>query len=424
MAALMFVVVATSSASAQTQELPNAITWLAPSGTSASDQGLENYYNGTFHGSRRYSMPASYAPDGMYLPPPRVVWDDTLGYWDNSQVVDIGGYYTDDTNSSMWWSPEDYYNAHPEAISPAGEILQPATYHPNLAINPVWISTPGYRSIPNEIPRQYYASESVDLYIAVGDSMVAIQRTLTILEKMPSGDDAQVSSTTTQEAAYLDWATGSFSTGEFQASFPTASEDPVIQDPGEGNDTNTHLYPHMFVLDTSIFPNDIEAGCKFISVVSFNYNHDSDTVENLYTYKQIGSTNVPIGLEDSVEIASIDVPGGGQADINFDFLGAGYVGIHFVGDIYTKMLPMNWMVPIQPFEWHIKWSIDLTANVDQPVSSGTINGYHFAYPTFTITSEKGLLYQSQQTSLLSLASLRWSETPLLMNAVSIPGVTF
>lgn len=247
--AAMSVAVATSSASAQTQELPNAITWLAPSGTSASDQGLENSYNGTFHGSRRYWMPSSYAPDGMYLPPPRIVWDDTLGYWDNSQVVDVGGYYTDDTNSSMWWSPEDYYNAHPESISPTGEILQPATYHPNFAINPAWVSTPGYRTLSDEVPRQYYAVESVDLYIAVGDSAVAVQRSLTILEKMPSGDDVQVSSTTTLEATYLDWSTGLFSTAEFQATFPSKQTN---QDPGEGGDATAQTTPTTDLVEVDI----------------------------------------------------------------------------------------------------------------------------------------------------------------------------
>ena len=231
MAAVMYVVVTTCTVSGQTQELPNAMTWLAPSGTSASNQGLDSYGNGTFSGLRRYWMPPSYMPDGMYPPPPRIVWDDTLGYWDHSQVTDAGGYYTNDANSGTWWSAETYYQAHPEAMSSTGEILQPALYYPNYVINPVWVSTPGYRTIPDEVPRQYYATESVDVYVAIGDSVVAIQRTLTILERMPLGDVARVSSTTSPEVAYLDWPSGLFSTGEFYASFPQKQTDP-----GEGND--------------------------------------------------------------------------------------------------------------------------------------------------------------------------------------------
>jgi hypothetical protein len=240
-AVAMYVFAMTSTASGQTQDLPNAMTWLAPSGTSASNQALDSAGNGAFSGYRRYSMPSS------YMPPPRIVWDDTLGYWDNSQVIDAGGYYTDDANSGMWYSEEAYYGAHPDAISPTGEILQSALYYPNWVINPVWVSTLGYRTIPDDVPRQYYATESVNVYVALGDSMVAVQRTLTILEKMPSGDDAQVSSTTSLEAAYLDWATGLFSTGEFYASFPQQQTDP-----GEGGDSMGQAAPTANIVEVDI----------------------------------------------------------------------------------------------------------------------------------------------------------------------------
>lgn len=321
-AALMFVAVATSSASAQTQELPDAITWLAPSGTSASNQGLENYYNDvTFYGSRRYWMPSSYAPDGMYIPPARIVWDDTLGYWDNSQVSDIGGYYTDDANSLIWWSLEAYYEAHPEAMSSTGEILQPAIYHPHYAINPVRVSTPGYRTLPDEVPRQYYAAESVNVYVALGDSMVAIQRTLTIFEKMPSGDDVQASSTTSPEIAYLDWSTGLFSTGEFYASFPQQQTDP-----GEGGDSPAQTTPtpdlvqvdlgytrikdldvyHTFTLftDTSICGGQqyvvraglwMRDGNDYLEALAEAYNENSnDRPSETVSLQKIGAMEAPI----------------------------------------------------------------------------------------------------------------------------------
>jgi hypothetical protein len=239
-AVAMYVFAMTSTSSGQTQDLPNAMAWLTPSGTSASNQALDSAGNGAFSGYRLYSMPSSYMPDGMYLPPPRIVWDDTLGYWDNSQVIDAGGYYTDDTNSGMWYSEEAYYGTHPDAISPTGEILQSALYYPNWVINPVWVSTPGYRTISDDAPRQYYATESVNVYVALGDSVVAVQRTLTILEKMPSGDDAQVSSTTSLEAAYLDWSTGLFSTGEFYASIPQNQAEP---EPSEGSDATGQTTP-------------------------------------------------------------------------------------------------------------------------------------------------------------------------------------
>ena len=228
-AVAMYVLATTSTVSGQKQDFPNAMTWLAPSGV---NQALDSSGNGAFSGSRPYSLPSSYMPDGMYLPPPRIVWDDTLGYWDNSQAIDAGGYYTDDTYSGIWYTEEAYYGAHPAAISPTGEILQSALYYPSWVINPVWVSAPGYRTIPDDVPRQYYATESVNVYVAPGDSMVAVKRTITIIEKMPSGDDVQVSSTTSLEASYLDWSTGLFSTGEFYASFPQQQTDP-----GEGSDT-------------------------------------------------------------------------------------------------------------------------------------------------------------------------------------------
>lgn len=260
-AVAMYVFATTSTASGQTQDLPNAMTWLAPSGTSASNQALDSAGNGAFSGYRRYSMPSSYMPDGMYLPPPRIVWDDTLGYWDNSQVIDAGGYYSDDTNSGMWYSEEAYYGAHPAAISPTGVILQSALYYPNWVINPIWVSTPGYRTIPDDVPRQYYATESVNVYVALGDSMVAIQRTLTILEKMPSGDDVQVSSTTSLEADYLDWSTGLFSTGEFYASFPQQQTEP-----GEGGDSTSQPTPE------TISRVGIELGFTHIAFTNYAYH--------------------------------------------------------------------------------------------------------------------------------------------------------
>jgi hypothetical protein len=247
MSVTMYVLATTSTASGQTQDLPNAMTWLAPAGTSVSNQVLDSAGNGAFSGYRRYSMPSSYMPDGMYLPPPRIVWDDTLGYWDNSQIIDAGGYCTDDANSGMWYSEEAYYGAHPDAISPTGEILQSALYYPNWVINPVWLSTPGYRTIPDDVPRQYYATETVNVYVALGDSMVAVQRTLTVLEKMTSGDDAQVSSTTSLEEAYLDWSTGLFSTGEFYPSFPQQQTEP-----GEGGDSTGQAAPTANVVEVDI----------------------------------------------------------------------------------------------------------------------------------------------------------------------------
>ena len=253
------------------------MTWLAPSGTSAENQALDNYGNGAFSGSRRYSMPSSYMPDGMYLPPPRIVWDDTLGYWDNSQVIDVGGYYTDDINSGIWWGEEAYYEAHPAAISPTGEILQPALYYPHFVINAAWVSIPGYRTIPDDVPRQYYATESVNVYVALGDSMVAIQRTLTVFEKMPSGDDVQVSSTTSPEVAYLDWSTGLFSTEEFYASFAQKQTDA-----GEGIDAPNPPPPE------TVSRVGIELGFTHIQITNYAYHTfiiftDSDvTLGNQY----------------------------------------------------------------------------------------------------------------------------------------------
>jgi len=284
-AVAMYVFAMTSTASGQTQDLPNAMTWLAPSGTSASNQALDSSGNGAFSGYRRYSMPSSYMPDGMYLPPPRIVWDDTLGYWDNSQVIDAGGYYTDDANSGIWYSEEAYYGAHPDAISPTGEILQSALYYPNWVINPVWVSTPGYRTISDDVPRQYYATESVNVYVALGDSMVAVQRTLTILEKMPSGDDAQVSSTTSLEAAYLDWSTGLFSTGEFYASFPQQQTDP-----GEGGDSAWQQPPKEEVVEVDI-------GYNVVRRVPGDYYHSFVILKDLLSSDQFVTGSRPLIID-------------------------------------------------------------------------------------------------------------------------------
>jgi hypothetical protein len=391
------------------KSLPTEILWVADSLAGGAKVSLSSSSEGVFVASRYYSLPSTYHPEGDYVGPARWVWDDNLGYWDESHKVDVGGDYTNSARAGKWPTEAAYYLDNPPNYDENGEIIDPAIYCPILVATPVWVPAPGYRLLGDETPRQFYAFESVIVCISTNSTGVGIRRNLSVFEKMLDGMDYEVSVKSTDETANIDWDSGLLSTPEFELIFPAPVE---------------VIFPHMFVLDSSIFAPDLQAGSKNVTTVSFVYHPSTDVIDSLSITKMTGDTTFTIGTWLFGDW-TLNIPGGGDGgSAQVTSLGGGYANINFHGDVYSQAVPLNWISFATDYEMDIKWNLDVLAYVNQSIPSGYVSGYHTSYPTFTLTYQNGLIYQSRQTSIWDLLSPVGQPVTSSDSAINVNGTSF